>query len=74
VAERLVVHLGELGRAEMPRAGGKAAGLGELVRAGLPVPAGFWVMTSAYPRWIAEEIENCLVTVDGDHGVVLLGK
>jgi phosphoenolpyruvate synthase/pyruvate phosphate dikinase len=63
----------------MPRAGGKAAGLGELVRAGLPAPAGFCVMTSTYRRWIAEpglaeEIENCLVTVDGDHGVVLLGK
>ena len=30
--------------------GGKAVGLGELMRAGLPVPAGFAVTTDAYRR------------------------
>ncbi|HZC13290.1 MAG TPA: PEP/pyruvate-binding domain-containing protein, partial [Thermoleophilaceae bacterium] len=32
----------------MPIAGGKAANLGELIRAGLPVPPGFCVTTAAY--------------------------
>ncbi|WP_326965935.1 PEP/pyruvate-binding domain-containing protein [Arthrobacter sp. CG_A4] len=34
----------------LPEAGGKAANLGELVRAGLPVPAGFCLTTHAYRR------------------------
>jgi pyruvate,water dikinase len=34
-------------------AGGKGANLGELVRAGFPVPAGFVVTTAAYDRFVA---------------------
>src|SRR5262249_28725504 len=41
-------------------AGGKAANLGELIRAGLPVPPGFCVTTEAYAR-VAET-----VTIDFD--------
>jgi pyruvate,water dikinase len=37
-----------LDRAALPIAGGKAANLGELTRAGLPVPHGFCVSTAAY--------------------------
>src|SRR4029079_2056160 len=44
----LVVALSELGRADLAGAGAKGANLGELVRAGLPVPAGFVVTTAAY--------------------------
>ena len=41
----------ELVSAEMlPDVGGKAANLGELMRAGLPVPAGFVLTTRAYRR------------------------
>jgi len=36
----LVVALTELGRGAVAVAGGKAANLGELLRAGLPVPPG----------------------------------
>ena len=39
----------------LPIAGGKAANLGELIRAGFPVPDGFCVTTEAYRR-IAESI------------------
>jgi rifampicin phosphotransferase len=46
----LVVDLGELRAVDLPRAGGKAANLGELIAAGLPVPAGFCVTTDAYAR------------------------
>jgi rifampicin phosphotransferase len=44
----LTLPLGAIGRDALPAAGGKAANLGELVRAGLPVPAGFCVTTAAY--------------------------
>ncbi|NHB85756.1 hypothetical protein G7085_17405 [Tessaracoccus sp. HDW20] len=36
------------GAADLATAGGKAANLGELTRAGLPVPAGFVITTAAY--------------------------
>ena len=44
-ATRYVRPFGELGRDDIPSAGGKAANLGELARAGLPVPPGFVVTT-----------------------------
>jgi rifampicin phosphotransferase len=44
----LVLPFGDLDRASLPLAGGKAANLGELTRAGLPVPPGFCVTTTAY--------------------------
>src|SRR5262245_33302764 len=46
----LVLPADELGRGALPRAGGKAANLSELIRAGLPVPPGFCVTTEAYAR------------------------
>lgn len=44
----LVLPFGELSRASLPIAGGKAASLGEMTRAGFPVPQGFCVTTAAY--------------------------
>ncbi|GJF03922.1 PEP/pyruvate-binding domain-containing protein [Pseudonocardia sp. D17] len=44
----LAVDLASLDRAALPVAGGKAANLGELLAAGLPVPGGFCVTTAAY--------------------------
>src|SRR2546423_13493263 len=44
----LVLPFTELDRASLAVAGGKAANLGELTRAGLPVPPGFCVTTAAY--------------------------
>ena len=43
-----VVPLRELDAGALPAAGGKAANLGELIQAGLPVPEGFCVTTGAY--------------------------
>jgi rifampicin phosphotransferase len=37
---------------DLPRVGGKAAHLGELIAAGLPVPAGFVVTTDAFQRFL----------------------
>src|SRR2546429_4276427 len=45
--------LGDLGAADVGAAGGKGANLGELIRAGFPVPDGFVLTTVAYAR-IAE--------------------
>jgi phosphoenolpyruvate synthase/pyruvate phosphate dikinase len=45
---KTVAPLGDLGRDDVATAGGKAANLGELVRAGFPVPNGFVVTTEAY--------------------------
>src|SRR5215210_8727170 len=44
----LVLPFADLDRTALPVAGGKAANLGELTRAGLPVPPGFCVTTAAY--------------------------
>ncbi len=43
-----VLPLEALGAADVAVVGGKAANLGELLRAGLPVPSGFVVTTDAY--------------------------
>lgn len=45
---RLVVPLSALGARDLPLAGGKGANLGELIRAGFPVPDGFVITTEAY--------------------------
>lgn len=44
----LVAPLSAFGSADVARAGGKGANLGELVRMGLPIPDGFVVTTDAY--------------------------
>jgi len=44
----------ELGKADVAKAGGKGANLGELVKAGLPVPPGFVITAQAYQLFITE--------------------
>ena len=44
----LILPFTAIDRDALAVAGGKAANLGELVRAGFPVPAGFCVTTAAY--------------------------
>lgn len=46
--EDLVLPLEALDQTSLPLAGGKAASLGALIRAGFPVPPGFCVTTAAY--------------------------
>ena len=50
---RLVRQIADLGTADVASAGGKAAGLGELTRAGLAVPAGYVVTTEAFAQAMA---------------------
>ena len=44
----LILPFTAIDRGALAVAGGKAANLGELVRAGFPVPTGFCVTTAAY--------------------------
>jgi phosphoenolpyruvate synthase/pyruvate phosphate dikinase len=46
--------LADFGRTDLDAAGGKGAALGELVRQGFPVPAGFVITTDAYRLLLAE--------------------
>jgi pyruvate,water dikinase len=49
-----VVWFSEIGRDDVAQAGGKGANLGELTRAGLPVPPGFVVTAAGYLRAMDE--------------------
>src|SRR3954452_4323586 len=46
------VRIDEIGKDDVALAGGKGANLGELSRAGLPVPPGFVITTEAYDDFI----------------------
>ncbi len=50
---RAIASLVDIDAKDLASAGGKGANLGELVRAGFPVPPGFVVTTSAYDEFIA---------------------
>ncbi len=52
-AHDLVRDLGEVGAADRAAAGGKGASLGELLRAGIPVPPGFVITVTAFERALA---------------------
>ncbi|HET8657543.1 MAG TPA: PEP/pyruvate-binding domain-containing protein [Micromonosporaceae bacterium] len=67
----IVVNLDEIGLASLPLVGGKAANLGELTRAGFPVPAGVCVTTPAYQQigrvaGVAGLVEAIAATPAGD--------
>src|SRR6266487_3028507 len=62
-----VVGLDDLDAGKLPVAGGKAANLGELIGAGLPVPPGFCVTAEAYREMaevadLAEILDRLAVT------------
>ena len=48
-----VLPFEQLSAADLPRVGGKGANLGELARAGFPVPPGFCVTTAAFDAFLA---------------------
>jgi len=49
-----IVWFDQVGREHAPLVGGKNASLGELMRAGIPVPPGFALTTHAYQRFVSE--------------------
>jgi pyruvate,water dikinase len=61
----------ELSREDVPRAGGKGANLGEMTRAGLPVPPGFVVTVDAFTEFLArsglkEDLRARIAAIDVD--------
>lgn len=59
----MIISLDQLSARDLPRVGGKAANLGELIRAGLPVPDGFCVTVDAYRAAVtplADEVAELL--------------
>lgn len=66
-----IVWFDQLGKEHVPLVGGKNASLGELMRAGIPVPPGFALTTDAYRRFIEEaglegEIRKILIEMNPD--------
>ena len=58
----LIVALDHVDAGALPLVGGKAANLGELIAAGLPVPAGFCVTTEAYRDVATAASTRCWTT------------
>jgi len=62
----LILPFSAIDRGALAVAGGKAANLGELVRAGFPVPAGFCITTAAYDLVAADAgLETTLAALAG---------
>jgi pyruvate,water dikinase len=75
MSDQLVLPLNDLG-ANLETVGGKGASLTRLMNAGLPVPDGFHVTTTAYRRFIAENdlqriIDNALEQVEAEKPATL---
>jgi len=71
-----IVWLSDVGKNDIALAGGKGANLGELLRAGIPVPNGFIVTSAAYYRFlneagVREEIEKLLRDLDPEDSLRL---
>jgi phosphohistidine swiveling domain-containing protein len=63
--EQFTVDLHRLDAQALPRVGGKAANLGELISAGFPVPPGFAVTTAAYAQVaVAAGLDEVLTGAD----------
>lgn len=66
---QLIRSFGKLGKNDAAIAGGKGASLGEMTRAGIPVPPGFVIVAGAFEQFLQEtdllqEIDAILHTVD----------
>lgn len=67
--DKPIVWFSEVGRDDLSLVGGKGANLGELARAGIPIPPGFIVTTQAYYRFLeesglAEKFQTLLTQLD----------
>lgn len=54
MVKKYVIWLDEVDKSLHDKVGGKAAGLGEMIKAGIPVPPGFVVTSDAYKDFILE--------------------
>ncbi len=64
-----ILLFNQIDKDDLPQVGGKGANLGEMTKAGFPVPDGFAVTVTAYDSFLEEndlqkEIDNILKTLD----------
>lgn len=76
MALKYIVFIEDLSRQDLPLVGGKAANLGEMARANLPVPDAFVITTSAFNKFmkdnrIEEEIVRIIESVNVDDPINL---
>jgi len=69
MTKKLVVWFRDVGRDDIPLVGGKGANLGEMTKAGFPVPNGFIVTADAYYQFLDEnklrmQIQDILAGLD----------
>ena len=69
VIMELILDFTKLGKGDVALAGGKGASLGEMTRAGIPVPPGFVILATAFEKFLKEtdlnvEIDSILHSVD----------
>ncbi len=57
----------EIDKASLPYVGGKGANLGEMTKAGFPIPQGFCVTTAAYQAFIGTSNEMSDFFAQLDH-------
>ena len=72
-----VIGLDKVGRQDIKAAGGKGANLGEIIKAGIPVPEGFVVTTSSFDRLIQvhnldSKVQDIIATTNVDDTSALL--
>lgn len=72
-----VVRLDEIGKDDIKTAGGKGANLGEMIKIGMPVPAGFVVTTASFEKFLhtyglEDKIDQILRSTDTDDMAALL--
>ena len=68
-AQKNILFFNQIDKDDLPLVGGKGANLGEMTKAGFPVPNGFAVTVSAYDLFLGEneikkQIDNVLKTTD----------
>lgn len=73
------MNLASLTSQDVCIAGGKGAALGEIIQAGLPVPQGFVVLTSAFDAFISEsklnvEINSLLKEIRDQNSLLLISE
>lgn len=60
--------LSEVSSLDVKQIGGKAAGLGEMLQANIPVPPGFVVTTTAYYQGMTEELKDAILVAFDELG------
>ena len=69
IINKYVLYFNEIDKTHLPFVGGKGANLGEMAKAGFPVPPGFCITTAAYLTFLqaSHEMDEFLTKLDRMH-------